>query len=133
MQVDPIQLHSQNTLMNDYRQNKEEIMKFFEYLPFTDLNQRMKDLGGYNFEREKLTQVLHTMNEKWVFRIAYIRMNDFSLAIFTNKFVTDMDSLHLLLTTNHTGSILCNYHILHLLLHGYTLLSSNRITSPLHL
>src|SRR5690554_88086 len=65
MQVDPIQLHSQNTLMNDYRQNKEEIMKFFEYLPFTDLNQRMKDLGGYNFEREKLTQVLHTMNEKW--------------------------------------------------------------------
>src|SRR5690554_2469022 len=81
----------------------------------------------------RLEHSFHTMNEKWVFRIAYIRMNDFSLAIFTNKFVTDMDSLHLLLTTNHTGSILCNYHILHLLLHGYTLLSSNRITSPLHL
>lgn len=65
MRVDPIQLNSQNKLINDYRNNKGSIMEHFNYSPFQDYNQRVDDLKNRTFNREQLTEVLHTINRHW--------------------------------------------------------------------
>ncbi|MFC4023249.1 bacillithiol biosynthesis cysteine-adding enzyme BshC [Oceanobacillus longus] len=66
MHIDPIQLKAQSQLITDYRNNKEEIMSFFDYSPYNDVyEQRVRDLNGRTFEREKLTSVLHKMNHQW--------------------------------------------------------------------
>lgn len=65
MQVKPIQLHKQNQLITDYRNNKESIMKYFDYLPIESFEKRVEDLKKRNFDRGQLTNILHKVNQQW--------------------------------------------------------------------
>lgn len=65
MRMNPIQINSSNRLIENYRFNKEEIMSYFSYKPLSDLTRRVDDLQDRNFEREKLSDILHKMNLKW--------------------------------------------------------------------
>lgn len=65
MQVKPIQLHKQNQLITDYRNNKKSIMKYFDYLPFENYQKRVSDLKERDFNREQLANVLHKVNQQW--------------------------------------------------------------------
>lgn len=65
MQIDPIKLKAQSKLMKDYRNNHEDIMSFFDYLPYNNFEKRLQDLQDRSFEREQLTEVLHTINKSW--------------------------------------------------------------------
>jgi bacillithiol biosynthesis cysteine-adding enzyme BshC len=65
MRIDPIQLNSQSKLINDYRNNKNNIMDYFDYSPFHNYEQRVNDLKDRTFNREQLTEVLYEMNRKW--------------------------------------------------------------------
>lgn len=51
--------------MKDYQKHDERIMRFFEYHPFDEYEQRLHDLKEWTFEREKLAKVLHTLNKSW--------------------------------------------------------------------
>ncbi|MFD1849153.1 bacillithiol biosynthesis cysteine-adding enzyme BshC [Oceanobacillus bengalensis] len=65
MRIDPIKLTNQSKLINDYRNNDKRIVDFFDYLPFENFEQRVRDLGDRVFPRELITDVLHTINENW--------------------------------------------------------------------
>ncbi|WP_249869876.1 bacillithiol biosynthesis cysteine-adding enzyme BshC [Oceanobacillus saliphilus] len=65
MHIDPIQLKAQSRLITDYRKNHKRVMEFFDYNPYSDYEQRLRDLDDLNFNREQLTNVLHTINEAW--------------------------------------------------------------------
>ncbi|PAV29906.1 bacillithiol biosynthesis cysteine-adding enzyme BshC [Virgibacillus profundi] len=65
MQIDSIPLNKQSKLINDYRNNNDNIMQFFDYHPFQDYEQRVKDLKDRQFNREQLTDVLRTLNQEW--------------------------------------------------------------------
>lgn len=65
MRIDPIQLNTQNKLINDYRNNKSMIMQHFDYSPSQDYTKRVNDLKSRTYKREQLTEVLHTLNRKW--------------------------------------------------------------------
>src|SRR5690625_2971933 len=65
MRIDPIQLTNLNKLINDYRNNNNNIMQYFDYSPFHDYEKRVNDLQNRLFKREQLTDVLFTMNKSW--------------------------------------------------------------------
>ncbi|OZU90415.1 bacillithiol biosynthesis cysteine-adding enzyme BshC [Virgibacillus indicus] len=65
MRIDPIHLHNQSNLINDYRYNKNKIIQFFDYQPFSDSRQRVEDLKERSFDREQLTTVLEKINKEW--------------------------------------------------------------------
>ncbi|RDW18460.1 bacillithiol biosynthesis cysteine-adding enzyme BshC [Oceanobacillus arenosus] len=65
MRIDTIKLTKQARLINDYRENKETIIKFFDYHPFEEYEQRIKDLKERSFNRSKLTEVLLKINTEW--------------------------------------------------------------------
>lgn len=64
MQIKPIQ-QKQNQIINDYRNNQESIMKHFDYLPFGNYEQRVKDLKERDFDRGQLAKLLHNINLQW--------------------------------------------------------------------
>lgn len=65
MHIDPMKLKNQSELIKDYRNNKLDIMRFFDYSPFDDYEQRVKDLKDRMFDRKQLVQVLQTINKSW--------------------------------------------------------------------
>ncbi|RDW17934.1 bacillithiol biosynthesis cysteine-adding enzyme BshC [Oceanobacillus chungangensis] len=65
MWIDPIKLTKQAKLINDYRNNKPEIMQFFDYHPFDNYQQRIQNLTERTFNRSRLTRVLNKINEEW--------------------------------------------------------------------
>jgi len=65
MQIDPIKIEAQSKLLKDYRNNCEDIMDFFDYLPNENYEKRFHDLQDRSFDREQLTDVLHTINKAW--------------------------------------------------------------------
>ncbi|AIF43853.1 bacillithiol biosynthesis cysteine-adding enzyme BshC [Virgibacillus sp. SK37] len=65
MHIDPITLHKQNKLIEKYRNDDKDILRFFDYHPFKSTEQRVKDLKGRHFDRIQLSEVLHTMNKQW--------------------------------------------------------------------
>lgn len=65
MRIDPIQLKSENRLINDYRDHHTEVMNHFDYSPFHDYEQRLLDLQQRTFKREQLTDLLYTLNKRW--------------------------------------------------------------------
>ncbi|WP_337019585.1 bacillithiol biosynthesis cysteine-adding enzyme BshC [Oceanobacillus massiliensis] len=65
MQIDPIQLKNQSQLLADYRKNNRDIMDFFDYLPYGDYGERVNELDDRSFDRERLTDLLHTINKEW--------------------------------------------------------------------
>lgn len=65
MRIDPIQLISENQLINNYRDHHEEVMNHFDYSPFHDYEQRLLDLQQRTFKRKQLTDLLYTVNKRW--------------------------------------------------------------------
>lgn len=65
MYIDPLPLKNKSQLIKDYRAHKEDIMQYFDYSPFDNLLERVKELQARDFDRESLTNVLYTMNENW--------------------------------------------------------------------
>ncbi|HLR66051.1 bacillithiol biosynthesis cysteine-adding enzyme BshC [Virgibacillus alimentarius] len=64
MRIDPMQLN-QSKLIHDYRNNTGTIRNHFDYPPFQNYEQRVKDLKSRSFNREHLINVLHTINQQW--------------------------------------------------------------------
>ncbi|WP_042223865.1 bacillithiol biosynthesis cysteine-adding enzyme BshC [Oceanobacillus manasiensis] len=65
MQVEAVQIHKENKLLQDYRNNDPNIMQFFQYHPYDDFKQRLSELKDRSFDRDKLSQLLNDMNSKW--------------------------------------------------------------------
>jgi bacillithiol biosynthesis cysteine-adding enzyme BshC len=65
MQFKPVQLHNQSRFITDYQNQSAQVMKYFDYSPSGDYTSRLNDLMERDFNREKLTNVLHTMNQQW--------------------------------------------------------------------
>lgn len=65
MQINPIKLSSLDDLIKDYRSNKNDIMHYFDYKPFNEFEKRVHDLKQRDFNREELTEVLYTLNQRW--------------------------------------------------------------------
>ncbi|MFB4167599.1 bacillithiol biosynthesis cysteine-adding enzyme BshC [Virgibacillus sp. JSM 102003] len=67
MRIDPIKLQNQNALIDDYRNNRESIMQYFEYNPYTDATyqSRFQALQNRKFDREQLTDTLFEINRQW--------------------------------------------------------------------
>src|SRR5699024_1311734 len=45
--------------------NEERIFQYFDYTPFNDYEQRVRDLNHRVFNRERLADVLHIVNKQW--------------------------------------------------------------------
>src|SRR5699024_7424411 len=65
MQKNPAKLHNHSQLMADYRNQKGNIMDFFDYRPFEDYEKRVADLTNREFDRKGLSEVLMKMNQQW--------------------------------------------------------------------
>ncbi|MEN1966979.1 bacillithiol biosynthesis cysteine-adding enzyme BshC [Lentibacillus sp. N15] len=67
MRINPISLQKQSKLINDYRNNEQMIMDFFDYHPFeqSSYQKRVQDLHERFFNREQLTKNLATINSQW--------------------------------------------------------------------
>src|SRR5699024_4489561 len=52
MQKNPAKLHNHSQLMADYRNQKGNIMDFFDYRPFEDYEKRVADLTNREFDRK---------------------------------------------------------------------------------
>lgn len=65
MQIKPVQLHNQSQFITDYRNQHASVMKYFDYSPNENFTTRVNDLKERNFNREQLTNVLHTVNRQW--------------------------------------------------------------------
>lgn len=65
MRIKPIQLKSNNRLINDYRQQNDSIINYFDYRPFDDFEKRVSDLKKRSIDRQALSTILYEMNEDW--------------------------------------------------------------------
>lgn len=67
MHINSIPIHTQNKLIQDYRNENEKIMRHFDYNPFEPdvFQKRLKDLQDKNVDRQQLADVLHSLNTKW--------------------------------------------------------------------
>ncbi|WBX79658.1 bacillithiol biosynthesis cysteine-adding enzyme BshC [Virgibacillus salarius] len=65
MRIDPIVLKKRNKLIQDYRNNDEQIQSFFDYAPFGSFDKRYDELMERSFQRESLCEVLHELNQGW--------------------------------------------------------------------
>lgn len=65
MRVKPVQLKKSNELVKDYVNLDHTILSYFDYEPFNVDKARLNDLKKRTFQREKLVNVLHTMNRYW--------------------------------------------------------------------
>lgn len=67
MRIQSINIHSQNKLIQDYRNETETLMQHFDYNPFESdvFLKRLRDLQHKNINREQLANVLHSLNTKW--------------------------------------------------------------------
>lgn len=67
MRIDPIHLHNQSKLLKDYRNNKTDMMRLFDYKPFQNsaYQDRLNDLRDRDFDRNQLVRVLHAVNQEW--------------------------------------------------------------------
>lgn len=66
MQIRPIRLNNQQPLINDYRNEHEQIMSFFDYGVSADqMAQRLEDLKTYDFNRQELVTALSELNQTW--------------------------------------------------------------------
>ncbi|RYG74072.1 bacillithiol biosynthesis cysteine-adding enzyme BshC [Lentibacillus lipolyticus] len=67
MRISPIKLSKQNALINDYRDQKSGIMRYFDYDPYMtqSYEQRLQALQQKNINRDTLTEALTEMNDAW--------------------------------------------------------------------
>lgn len=67
MRIQPINIQTQNKLIQDYRNENEQIMQHFDYNPFESdvFLKRLEDLQHKNVNREQLANVLHSLNTNW--------------------------------------------------------------------
>lgn len=67
MRIHTIPIQTQNKLIQDYRNENENIMRHFDYNPFEPdvFQKRLKDIQDKNVDRKQLTDVLHSLNTKW--------------------------------------------------------------------
>lgn len=65
MQTKPIQLTNKNCLIRHYRNEREEMMGYFDYKPFDNFQIRLEDLQQRSYHRDELATTLHNMNENW--------------------------------------------------------------------
>ncbi|WP_164669103.1 bacillithiol biosynthesis cysteine-adding enzyme BshC [Virgibacillus doumboii] len=67
MRIDTIKQQKHSPLIDDYRRNKNSIMQYFDYNPYTGstYKARLEELKNRNFDREQLTETLLTMNQQW--------------------------------------------------------------------
>lgn len=66
MYINPIPL-AHSKLLNDYYRQKDTIMQYFDYDPFTQesMEERVADLANHSYDRDQLVDVLKQLNEKW--------------------------------------------------------------------
>lgn len=65
MQINAVNIRNEGKLIADYRENKEEIINFFDYQPYQSYEQRAEELHSRKFERMQLSEVLEKMNTSW--------------------------------------------------------------------
>ncbi|GAB4072346.1 bacillithiol biosynthesis cysteine-adding enzyme BshC [Barrientosiimonas marina] len=67
MRITPISLTEQSTLINDYRQQRENIMEHFTYDPYLQgtYRSRANSLQQKSIDRSRLADALITMNQRW--------------------------------------------------------------------
>ncbi len=67
MHIEPIRLNSNNKFLQDYKKQSDELMKYFDYLPYDKdvYTQRVQDLKERTFDRDGLANVLKTLNKRW--------------------------------------------------------------------
>lgn len=65
MRIDAINIKSEGQLIADYRNNRQEIMRFFDYHPYEALHVRVKELHKRNFKRNELSTILEKLNREW--------------------------------------------------------------------
>jgi bacillithiol biosynthesis cysteine-adding enzyme BshC len=51
--------------MRDYRTNETKLKSFFDYDPYSEYTERIRELNQRHFHREHLTDVLHRINRQW--------------------------------------------------------------------
>ncbi|WP_405102400.1 bacillithiol biosynthesis cysteine-adding enzyme BshC [Oceanobacillus sp. FSL H7-0719] len=65
MRIDAINIKKEGQLIADYRENKQEIMQFFDYHPFLDFKERVSELKKRSYKREELSTQLKKLNRAW--------------------------------------------------------------------
>lgn len=65
MHIVPMKLDNQSKLITDYRNNKADIMGYFDYSPYSDYEKRLAHLKQQTFDREQLSNVLVELNKQW--------------------------------------------------------------------
>lgn len=65
MRIEPLTINNQAKLVQDYRKNDERITGHFDYAPFGEGRKRLIDLYKRSYQRDGLTEVLHSINAAW--------------------------------------------------------------------
>ncbi|MFD1415486.1 bacillithiol biosynthesis cysteine-adding enzyme BshC [Oceanobacillus jeddahense] len=65
MQINSLTLPAANRLVADYKNEEDNITNLFDYHPYKDFHKRLQDLSERDFNRNELTNVLHTLNKQW--------------------------------------------------------------------
>ncbi|GIO21867.1 bacillithiol biosynthesis cysteine-adding enzyme BshC [Oceanobacillus sp. J11TS1] len=65
MQIKPLTLPAANSLVEDYKKEKDKVTQLFDYHPYKDFYKRLSDVLERDFKRNELTNVLHKLNKEW--------------------------------------------------------------------
>lgn len=65
MRIDAINIKKEGQLIADYRENKHEIMQFFDYHSSRAFEERVSELQQRSFKREELSACLKKLNSTW--------------------------------------------------------------------
>jgi len=65
MRIDAINIKNESQLIADYRENKQDIMQFFDYHPYNSFQERVNELKSRDFNRNELATVLEEINHEW--------------------------------------------------------------------
>src|SRR5690625_3876787 len=65
MQIEAVSIYNKSRLITDYRANEKTVMSFFDYNPYTQYPERLKELKQRQMDRGHMTDVLHKINRRW--------------------------------------------------------------------
>ncbi|GGA83843.1 bacillithiol biosynthesis cysteine-adding enzyme BshC [Ornithinibacillus halotolerans] len=64
MRIESIQITNENKLIQDYRNQNDNLLNYFDYT-YNDFSDRLLELKGRTFQRENLVNVLYSLNKEW--------------------------------------------------------------------
>lgn len=65
MRIEPVNVKAANEFVHKYRQSDERVTSYFDFAPFGEEEQRLREVKERSFKRADLVDILKQMNKAW--------------------------------------------------------------------